>query len=54
MFVVILWTQRLKGPSLEPFPSLAAWHARLKTRPPFARAAAEIAAADHALTRPIA
>ena len=54
MFMVILWTQRLKGPALEPFPSLAAWHAKLKTRPPFGKAAAEIAAADHDLTRPIA
>jgi glutathione S-transferase len=54
MFMVVLWTQRLKGPSLEPFPALAAWHARLGRRAPFARAAAEIAAADRALTRPIA
>jgi glutathione S-transferase len=53
MFMVILWTQRLKGPPLEPFPSLAAWHARLNARPPFAQAAAEIAAADRELTRPI-
>lgn len=53
MFMVILWTRRLKGPPLEPFPSLAAWHARLGARPPFAKAAAEIAAADRELTRPI-
>jgi glutathione S-transferase len=54
MFMVILWTQRLKGPSLEPYPSRAAWRARLGARPPFAKAAAETAAADCELTRPIA
>jgi glutathione S-transferase len=53
MFMVVLWTQRLKGPPLEPFPSLAAWRARLGARPSFAQAAAEIAAADRELTRPI-
>ena len=51
MFMTILWTQRLKGPSLEPFPRLAAWYARLGKRAPFAKAASEIAAADRALTR---
>jgi glutathione S-transferase len=50
MFMAILWTQRLRGPSLEPFPSLAAWYARLGARPPFGKAAAEIAEADRALT----
>jgi glutathione S-transferase len=50
MFMVILWTQRLKGPALQPFPRLAAWYARLDERPPFAKAAAEIAAADRELT----
>ena len=54
MFMVILWTQRLKGPSLLPFPALAAWHARLSKRAPFGKAAAEIAAADRALTRFVA
>jgi len=51
MFMVILWTQRLKGPSLLPFPALAAWYARLGKRPSFAKAASEIAAADRELTR---
>ena len=53
MFMVILWTQRLKGPPLQEFPALAAWYARLQLRPPFGKAASEIAAADRELTRPI-
>jgi glutathione S-transferase len=53
MFMVVLWTQRLKGPPLRDFRALAAWYARLEARPPFGTAAAEIAAADRALTRPI-
>ena len=53
MFMVILWTQRLKGPPLQDFRALAAWYARLDARPPFGKAAAEIAAADRELTRPI-
>ena len=50
MFMTILWTQRLKGPSLAPYPALNAWYARAGARPPFAKAAAEIAAADRELT----
>lgn len=53
MFMTVLWTQRLKGPSIRDYPALAAWHERLAARPPFGKAAAEIAAADRALTRPI-
>jgi glutathione S-transferase len=53
MFMTIIWTQRLKGPPLSDYPALAAWFERLKARPPFGKAAAEIAAADRALTRPI-
>jgi len=50
MFMTIMWTQRLKGPALSPYPALAAWFARLNARPPFGKAAAEIAAADEELT----
>ncbi|MEZ5833964.1 MAG: glutathione S-transferase family protein [Dongiaceae bacterium] len=50
MFMAMLWTQRLRGPSLEAYPSLAAWFARLDARPPFGTAAREIAEADRALT----
>ena len=53
MFMTVLWTQRLKGPSIRDYPALAAWHDRLAARPPFGKAAAEIAAADKELTRPI-
>jgi glutathione S-transferase len=53
MFMTIIWTQRLKGPPLADHPALAAWFGRLKARPPFGKAAAEIAAADRELTRPI-
>jgi glutathione S-transferase len=53
MFMVILWTQRLKGPPLTDYPALTAWYGRLRARPPFGKAAAEIAAADLELTRPI-
>ena len=53
MFMTIIWTQRLKGPPLKDYPALAAWFERLEARPPFGKAAAEIAAADRALTRPI-
>jgi glutathione S-transferase len=50
MFMTILWTQRLKGPSLSPYPALNAWYKRVGARPSFAKAAAEIAAADRELT----
>lgn len=50
MFMTIVWTQRLKGPALAPYPALDGWFARLKSRPPFRKAAAEIAAADEELT----
>ncbi|WP_119302578.1 glutathione S-transferase family protein [Dongia deserti] len=53
MFMTVLWTQRLKGPSIRDYPALAAWYDRLRARPPFGKAAAEIAAADRELTRPI-
>jgi glutathione S-transferase len=50
MFMSVLWTQRLKGPPLAPYPALDAWYRRTGARPPFAKAAAEIAAADLELT----
>jgi glutathione S-transferase len=53
MFMTIIWTQRLKGPALKDYSALAAWFERLTARPPFGKAAAEIAAADRELTRPI-
>lgn len=54
LFMTILFIRRLLGPKLDPFPRLAAWNARLLQRPGFARAEAEIAAADRALTPALA
>lgn len=50
LFMTILFTQRLKGPALDPYPGLAAWYHRLLGRPAFAKAADEIAAADRELS----
>lgn len=50
MFMVVLWTQRLKGPRLSATPALAAWYARALNRPSCATAAQEIAAADRELS----
>jgi glutathione S-transferase len=50
MFMTVLWTQRLKGPVLGPYPALAAWYARMLDRPSAAKAAEEIAAADRDLS----
>ena len=54
LFMTVLFTQRLNGPRLDPFPRLAAWYRRLGERPAFARAAAEIAAADRRLSPALA
>jgi glutathione S-transferase len=50
LFMSILFVQRLKGPSLDSHPGLAAWYARLLARPAFAAVAAEVAAADRTLS----
>jgi glutathione S-transferase len=54
LFMTVLWVQRLKGPGLDSVPALAAWHARVGTRPSASQAAAEIAAADRALSPKLA
>lgn len=54
LFMTILFTQRLAGPALDPHPELAAWYRGLMTRPAFAKAAAEIAAADRILSPALA
>jgi glutathione S-transferase len=54
MFMTVLWTQRLKGPRLSATPALAAWYARMLNRPPAAKAAEEIAAADRELSPALA
>jgi glutathione S-transferase len=48
--MTVLFSLRLKGPSLSAHPSLAAWHARVLARPAVAKIAAEIAAADRELS----
>ena len=53
LFMTVLFVLRLRGPALDGHPALAAWYGRAGARPAFARAAAEIAAADRALTREI-
>ena len=54
MFMTILFSQRLKGPPLGAHPALAGWYARMLARPASAQAAAEIAAADRALSPALA
>jgi glutathione S-transferase len=50
MFMTVLFILRLKGPKLDEFPRLAAWYARVGSRPSAAKAASEIAAADRELS----
>jgi glutathione S-transferase len=54
MFMTVLFTQRLKGPGLSPYPALAAWYARMLDRPSSSKAAEEIAAADRELSPALA
>jgi len=49
-FMAVLWARRLDGPAPDGHPRLAGWYARAAARPPAARAAAEIAEADRALS----
>ncbi|MGE0724485.1 MAG: glutathione S-transferase family protein [Alphaproteobacteria bacterium] len=53
LFMTILFANRLGGPPLDGCPALSAWYARVGARPGPARVAAEVAAADRALSRPI-
>jgi len=50
LYMMVLWTQRLRGPALDAAPLLAAWHDRVAQRPPAALAAREIAEADRLLS----
>jgi glutathione S-transferase len=53
LFMTVLFALRLGGPPLDGFPALSDWFARLKQRPAFAQAAAEIAEADRRLSFPV-
>ena len=50
LFMIVLFTLRLKGPNLADYPTLTTWHARMSSRPAVARVANEIAAADRVLS----
>jgi glutathione S-transferase len=54
MFMPVLYSQRLAGPSLLPHQALGTWYRRLRERPAFAGVVAEIVAADLALSSPVA
>jgi glutathione S-transferase len=53
LFMMLLWVQRLKGPGLGGHQALSRWYARVGERSGPAKAAAEIAAADRALSPPL-
>jgi len=53
LFMSVLFSLRLGGPSLAPFEGLSRWFDRLKLRPAFTQAAVEIAEADRRLSFPL-
>lgn len=53
LFMSVLFSLRLGGPSLAPFDGLSRWFERLKPRPAFTQAAVEIAEADRRLSFPL-
>jgi glutathione S-transferase len=53
LFMTVLFALRLGGPSLDGYRALSEWFVRLKQRPAFAQAAAEIAEADRRLSFPV-
>ncbi len=50
LFMSLFWAQRLKGPRLDGHPRLAAWYARVQSRPAVAQVVAELQEADRALS----
>ena len=54
LFMTVLFTQRLRGPALDPHKNLAAWYRRLLDRTAFGAAAAAIADADRRLSPALA
>lgn len=53
VFMAVLYSRRLGGPPVSGHPALAAWYARLESRPAFAAIVAEIVAADRELSAPV-
>lgn len=53
LFMSVLFSLRLGGPSLDGYPQLSAWFARLRQRLAFVQVAAEIAEADRRLSFPV-
>jgi glutathione S-transferase len=53
IFMAVLFTLRLGGPSIADHRALVEWYARLSARPAFALVAGEIAAADLELSCPV-
>lgn len=53
VFMMVFWTLRLGGPTLDRYPALAAWYKRLLRRPAFSSVATEIIAADRELSAPV-
>jgi glutathione S-transferase len=53
VFMAVLFTLRLAGPSVADHRALSEWYARLSARPAFAVVAGEIAAADRELSYPV-
>ncbi|NJM29508.1 MAG: glutathione S-transferase family protein [Rhizobiales bacterium] len=52
-FMTVHWYLRLGGPGLGEMPNLNRWYITLASRPAFAKAAAELAAADRELSHPV-
>jgi glutathione S-transferase len=53
-FMTVRWNLRLGGPGLGETPNLKRWYKSLAARPAFAKAIADLAAADHELSHPVA
>jgi glutathione S-transferase len=53
IFMMVLYSQRLGGPSLERTPNLLAWYKRLSQRPAFRTVIDEIRQADAELSQPV-
>jgi glutathione S-transferase len=52
-FMTVHWNLRLGGPGLAETPNLRRWYKALASRPAFARAVADLAAVDRALSHPV-